>query len=214
MALRVGILTDTHVGDELPRLPTEAIQRLAGVDLILHAGDLIEPGVLGELELIAPVIAVRGNHDPARITVPDRTVLELEGLRIGLTHGIRPALIEHLSAAAWVATGRLDIAGHCRALVRRFPHLDCLVFGHLHIPIRQMVGPTLCFSPGSVYQPEGDPSFEWSSRSRRIYRAVRQRLPESYRRPAIGVLELAEGRIRAHAIELTRPLQGLEGRPD
>jgi len=214
MALRVGILSDTHVGDELPRLPSEAIRHLAGVDLILHAGDLIEPGVLSELEQIAPVVAVRGNHDPARIAVPDHTVLELEGLRIGLTHGTRPALVEHLSAAAWVVTGRLDIAGHCRALVRRFPPVDCVVFGHLHIPIRQMVGPTLCFSPGSVYQPEGDPSFDWSSRSRRIYRAVRRRLPESYRRSAVGVLELAEGRVRAHAVELIRPLRAVEAPPD
>ncbi len=207
MALRVGIVTDTHVGDELPRLPMEVLERLRGVDLIIHAGDLVTPSVLADLEHVAPVVAVRGNHDPASSTTPDQTVLELDGLRIGLTHGIRPAVIEQLSAAAWIATGRLNIVGHCRALVRRFPPVDCVVFGHLHIPIRQMIGPTLCFSPGSVYQPEGDPGFDWSSRSRRIYRTVRQRLPHSFRRSAIGLLDIADGQVRARAIELTRPLR-------
>jgi putative phosphoesterase len=206
MPLRVGVLTDTHVGDELTRLPEEVLERLADADLILHAGDLIEPGVLGELEQIAPVVAVRGNHDPGDLVAPDRTVLEIEGARIGLTHGIRPMVVERLSAAAWVATGRLDIAGHCRALVRGFPPVDCVVFGHLHIPVRRMVGTTLCFSPGPVYQPESDPSFDWSSRSRRIYRAVRSRLPASYRRPAIGMLDVSRGRIRARAIALDEPL--------
>jgi len=208
MGLRAGIITDTHVGDELPCVPAEALQHLSEMDLILHAGDMSEPRVLNELRPLAPVVAVRGNHDPAALAIPTQTVLELEGARIGLTHGVRPALIEHLSAAIWVATGRLDIAGHCRALVRRFPPVDCVVFGHLHIPIRHMVGPTLCFSPGSVYQPEMDPDFDWSSRPRRIYRAVRQRLPESFRRSAIGVVTIEDGRVDAHAIALTRPLRG------
>ena len=204
--LRVGVITDTHVGDELAALPREALELLAGSDLILHAGDICDPAVLAQLEELAPVLAVRGNHDPADVDLPEQVVVEVGGARIGMTHGVRAAAIEHLSAAAFIAAGRLDVEGHCRALVRRFPPVDCLVFGHLHIPVRRTVGATLCFSPGALYQPEADPGFDWSTRSRRIYRAVRGRLPDGYRRPAVGFLEIAPGRLGAHAVALRRPL--------
>jgi len=56
--LRIGLISDTH---NLVR--PEAKRALAGVDRILHAGDICGPAVLQELEQIAPVVAVRGNND-------------------------------------------------------------------------------------------------------------------------------------------------------
>ena len=55
--MRIGILSDTHV-PEAPRLFPEILEALAGVDLILHAGDLVVARVLDELERIAPVCVV------------------------------------------------------------------------------------------------------------------------------------------------------------
>lgn len=99
--MRLGILSDTH-GYFHPELPAT----LAGVDLILHAGDVGTPDVLDRLEAIAPVRAVYGNVDgtPVRHRAPEHQRLRVDGVRIWMTHiggrpgrwakGIGPALRE------------------------------------------------------------------------------------------------------------------------
>lgn len=204
---RIGVVTDTHVGDELERLPPEVGRRLAGVDLILHAGDLCEPGVLSELREIAPVVAVQGNHDSPASGLPLGTVIDLNGTRIGLIHGTRPGTIEALSAASWLALGHLPLTSHLRALRRRLgAPVDLIVTGHLHLPLRRVIDGTLFFSPGSVYQPELDPSFAWDGRMRRIYARLRGRLPASWKRPAVGIIEVGIAGLATHAIPLTEPI--------
>jgi hypothetical protein len=54
----VGVISDTH-----GLIRPEAIRELAGVELIVHAGDIGAPEVLDRLRAIAPVVAVRGNND-------------------------------------------------------------------------------------------------------------------------------------------------------
>ena len=56
--MNIGIISDTH-----GLLRPEAVERLAGVDHILHAGDIGRPEVISELRRIAPTTAVRGNVD-------------------------------------------------------------------------------------------------------------------------------------------------------
>ena len=58
---RVGIVSDTH-----GLLRSDLVQALAGVDLIVHAGDVGKESVLHGLEAVAPVVAVRGNMDRER----------------------------------------------------------------------------------------------------------------------------------------------------
>ena len=58
MAVTVGVISDTH-----GLLREEAREALAGVALIVHAGDVGSPEVLRALGEIAPVAAVRGNVD-------------------------------------------------------------------------------------------------------------------------------------------------------
>lgn len=55
---RIGLISDTH-----GLLRPEAVRALEGSELIIHAGDVGEPGILDELKQIAPVVAVRGNVD-------------------------------------------------------------------------------------------------------------------------------------------------------
>jgi len=55
---RIGLISDTH-----GLLRPEAVRALAGVELIVHAGDVGAPAVLDDLRRIAPVVAVRGNVD-------------------------------------------------------------------------------------------------------------------------------------------------------
>ena len=57
------MVADTHVPDRLARLPSGLAAALAGVDAILHAGDVTTGPVLDQLNTIAPVHAVRGNRD-------------------------------------------------------------------------------------------------------------------------------------------------------
>jgi putative phosphoesterase len=54
----IGVISDTH-----GLLRPQALGALAGVDLIIHAGDIGKPEVLSELKKIAPVAAIRGNND-------------------------------------------------------------------------------------------------------------------------------------------------------
>jgi putative phosphoesterase len=54
----IGLISDTH-----GLLRPEALGALAGVDLIIHAGDIGRPEVLAELKKIAPVAAIKGNND-------------------------------------------------------------------------------------------------------------------------------------------------------
>jgi len=79
----VGLISDTH-----GLVRADVHRALAGVELILHAGDVGGDEVLDELELIAPVLAVYGNTDapgdPRLAASIERTI---GGLRIHVSHG-------------------------------------------------------------------------------------------------------------------------------
>ena len=62
--MRIGVLSDTHIPTRARCLPPEIFTVFKNVELILHAGDLVDPLVLSELETLAPVQAVAGNMDP------------------------------------------------------------------------------------------------------------------------------------------------------
>jgi uncharacterized protein len=79
----LGVVSDTH-GYFHPELK----EAFAGVDIILHAGDIGTPDVLDSLEAIAPVRAVYGNVDgqSIRYRAPENQRFELEGLKFWMTH--------------------------------------------------------------------------------------------------------------------------------
>lgn len=129
--LEVGVVSDTH-----GLVRREAVKALEGAEVILHAGDVGENEVLKELQLLAPVFAVRGNVDGgwARL-LPERRLLELGGASVLLLHD--------------------------RALVGPDPFEDgrkrkardagdrVIVFGHSHQPLAESRGGVLWFNPGS-----------------------------------------------------------------
>ena len=81
--LTIVLISDTH-GLVRP----EVFRALAGVDLILHAGDVGPPDVLVELATIAPVRAVWGNTDaPGRPDLVERIDEMFEQVRVVVTHG-------------------------------------------------------------------------------------------------------------------------------
>lgn len=83
MAREIGLISDTH-GLVRP----DVHGALAGVELILHAGDVGDDAILDELQLIAPVQAVYGNTDsPGRPRLSEAIDLEIDGVRIHVSHG-------------------------------------------------------------------------------------------------------------------------------
>lgn len=203
--MRIGVVADTHVAEHLPRLPDAVGEALAGVDLILHAGDLTDRSVLDDLRRLAPVVAVRGNHDGRAgvDSLPRDLLVRAGGLRIGLTHGHRRCAAELAAGVASVVAGRPLLAGFDRAARRRFGDVDIVVVGHLHVPMHRMVGRVLVFSPGSVYAAEADPHFDWGSLRGRLYRRHRAGLAPDARRPAVGIIETGPGGPIARRIALS-----------
>src|SRR3954468_7055425 len=89
--MRIGLITDTHQPSDQPTLWDEVYTVFAGVDLILHGGDIVLPKVLDWLEDIAPVLAARGNNDIGWDDPRMKPVqwLDVDGLRIAMTHIMR-----------------------------------------------------------------------------------------------------------------------------
>lgn len=81
--MRIGVIADTHGW-----LDPRALAALAGVDAILHAGDIGALAIVAALRAVAPVHAVRGNNDrtPDLLALPEHRDLELAGHRVHLVH--------------------------------------------------------------------------------------------------------------------------------
>ncbi|MDD3089177.1 MAG: metallophosphoesterase [Candidatus Omnitrophica bacterium] len=132
--MRIGVISDTHIPVTAPELPGELLSGLAGCDLILHAGDIIESSVLDSLRSVAPVTAVRGNMDSLELRekLPDKIIIEAEDVHIGMIHGsgLHSRVISSVSE-------EFD------------KQVDIVVFGHTHTPLNEKRGNVLFFNPGS-----------------------------------------------------------------
>jgi putative phosphoesterase len=142
MTTRVVVLADTHLsaGGRL-RLPESVFRLLGDADVILHAGDLIDDGVLATLRSIAPTYAVLGNNDHALVgRLPIIQTVELEGVAVAMIHDSGPS------------------TGRPARMQRRFPKADLVVFGHSHVPMDvEGVDGQRLFNPGSPTQRRAQP---------------------------------------------------------
>ena len=82
----LGVISDTH-----GLLRPQALEALAGVDMILHAGDIGNAAVLDTLRDIAPVVAVRGNNDKGEWaeSLPDWEVVDIGTVSIYMLHDLK-----------------------------------------------------------------------------------------------------------------------------
>ena len=127
----IGVISDTHglFDSKIPGL-------FAGVDYILHAGDIGGLQVYHQLQKLAPTTAISGNMDEGCLPPgfePQQTI-ELFGVRIFMIHILGHPL--HLKPAV-----QKQISG---------AQPDVLIFGHSHQPFAQKIGATLFFNPGSA----------------------------------------------------------------
>jgi putative phosphoesterase len=145
--LLIGVVSDTHLyrqnpGKALP-LVVELFKRFK-VDLILHAGDVNAIPALETLSLAAPVMAVQGNNDDAAVmeVAPEEIEFEVGCFRFALLHG-------HGGGVPARAEAKIRFAGK----------VDCVIYGHSHIPMIEKVQGTIFFNPGSAEQRRWHPHF-------------------------------------------------------
>ena len=122
--LRVAVLSDTH-----GLLRPEVVQNCAGVDHILHAGDVGDIGILERLRQIAPVTAIRGNIDTSGpcAALPATEMVLLGGVTLYLVHAIADLDLRPESAG-----------------------VNVVISGHSHKPSEERRNGVLYLNPGSV----------------------------------------------------------------
>jgi len=141
---RIVVISDTHARS-LKGLPQQMMAELSEADLVVHCGDYTSIALLQELRQLARrFIGVYGNIAPREIRneLPDKTVFEVEGKRIGVIHppwGGPPWGIEE------------DIA-------KEFAGVDIILFGHTHDVCHKTIGGVVFLNPGQSY-----PSFRTSA---------------------------------------------------
>ena len=210
-AYKIGVIADTHVPEFLPALPQEIAHLFQDVDLILHAGDVTGSEVLDELKLLAPVVAVKGDHDA--LDLPVKTVVEIGGARIGLIHGRRSVWRELPSVLSneVFAGRRFWWGGFQRQVLRAFSQVEAIIFGHFHRPYLAWHNGVLLFSPGAVYhltpertqaQLSENPPFIRRVFLRRWLRRAAESPTVVTGPPTVGLLTLVEGMIQAEVLPI------------
>jgi putative phosphoesterase len=119
MSVRVLLLADTHVPRRARDLPAEVWQAVDSADVVVHAGDWVDVGLLDALEArSARLVAVYGNNDGPglRARLPEVARETIGGVRFGVVHETGAA------------------SGRERRCDEEYGDLDVLVFGHSHIP--------------------------------------------------------------------------------
>jgi hypothetical protein len=132
--MKIGVISDTH-----NFLDPKIAELFAGVEHILHAGDIGNASIISELEEIAPVTAVYGNTDAG---LPFKET-EIIGL------GTRKFLIHHIVNPYAPADRLKERIARAQSQV--------VVFGHTHRTFCETIGGVLYFNPGSAGKPKSGP---------------------------------------------------------
>ena len=127
------MLSDTH-----GYLDPAVLELFAGVDHIIHAGDVMDAGVLPRLKAVAPVTAVAGNLDKPEVAgdLPREVTGEVGGVRFVVGHKPK-RLLKRL------VRGKLSLAD-----------FDLVVWGHEHVPSAAWIDGVLHLNPGTASSPE------------------------------------------------------------
>ena len=142
--MRIGVISDTHIRSSAKLLPKIIFEVFDGVDMILHAGDILIEEVIIELEAIAPVYVVAGNNDSYEMLdkYGTKKIITANGKRIGLTHG--------------TSRGKTYMNAYAEFLK---DNVDCVVYGHSHKPHNEIINGILFFNPGSPTSRRFEPRY-------------------------------------------------------
>ncbi|RJO64333.1 MAG: metallophosphoesterase [Candidatus Omnitrophota bacterium] len=135
--MKIGVIADTHIPDRADAIPEVILKEFRHVDMVIHAGDLVEAAVIEELKRVCKnVQAVWGNMDPAEVRelLPGKKILKIGKFRIGIMHGYgHPDKLPEL-------------------LLEEFKNdnVNLVIFGHSHRPAEFVKKGIKFFNPGSV----------------------------------------------------------------
>lgn len=134
--MRIGVLADTHIPDRAREIPGRILEDFKNVDMIIHAGDLVELSVLDKLKgACCDVRAVWGNMDPyeVRKKLPEKEIIKIANYKIGVMHGYGypHKLIDLMKE------------------VFKEDRVDLIIFAHSHSPLNEKKDNILYFNPGS-----------------------------------------------------------------
>ena len=123
-AMKVGVIADTH-----GLLRPEVLTAFAGVDHILHAGDIGDSAILAALGELAPVTAIRGNIDRtgACAALPAEEYIALGGVNLFMLHDVHTLALDPAAAG-----------------------VQAVLFGHSHQPLLEHRRGVLFFNPGAA----------------------------------------------------------------
>lgn len=149
--LTLGVIADTHIPDRVRRLDPEIFRvfRDAHVATILHAGDISSQKAISQLEVAAPLYAVRGNRDFFIRGLPSIQRLTFEGVTIGLTHG-HGGWSRYIKEKLKILVKGSPKFSYYEDIARRMlPDTDVVILGHNHAPANRWQDGQLIFNPGS-----------------------------------------------------------------
>ncbi|MDD5108975.1 MAG: metallophosphoesterase [Candidatus Omnitrophica bacterium] len=135
--MRIGVISDTHIPDRSEHIPEVVLNAFKHVDLVVHAGDIVNLEVINELKLVCPkIIAVAGNMDSQAIVknFPVKDVFEISGLKFGIMHGYGSPM------------NLIDVLKD--SFKKEKP--DVIIFGHSHEAMNKYLDGVLFFNPGSA----------------------------------------------------------------
>lgn len=135
--MKIGVISDTHIPDRCLKLPDKIIQEFRNVDMVIHAGDLVDFKVLDELKAVCKdVRAVQGNMDPPEVKskLPEKEVIKVGKYKIGVFHGL----------------GRPDKLIEQAEELFKNDNVNVVIFGHSHNATSVKKNGILYFNPGSA----------------------------------------------------------------
>ena len=131
--IKIGVISDTHLDDYDDKMRRRIDEHFSDVDMILHAGDMVDLRVL-EIFGGKEIKAVCGNMDnlSVREKFPEHLLFEIKVFKFLLIHG-------------WGSPLGLE-----EKISAKFKNVDCIVYGHTHKPANHKKDNVLFFNPGSA----------------------------------------------------------------
>jgi hypothetical protein len=182
--MKIGVIADTHIPARQAALPEALKRAFAGVDIILHAGDICSLDVLRELQnqfTITMAVCGEGDDADVRRLLESQKVVELAKRRIGMVHGgpAEPTNWWRRLLGLAAPLGDDDVR---QTVMRAFAGEhgrapECIVYGHTHRAYVGRLDGVLLFNPGAA-------------------------APFPAGRSSVGILEIAEGAVDGRIIYL------------
>jgi len=141
--MNLVLISDTHLVDDLSLLPQDSIPIIKKADLVIHCGDIVSLKAFAFFKSISKsFIAVQGNWDYELTALPLFEMLDVEGIRIGITHG-------HLNVGSYgKINGSISTYRSYNLFKQNLPEI--IAYGHSHESSDFLYKNVRMINPGSL----------------------------------------------------------------